>query len=207
MTRFISLFFCLFLSACTFAQSDTFEDPRDGQEYGIKTIGNLVWMTENLRHQQDGMVCYNNDTKMCEELGGLYTFESARTACPTGWRLASDNDFKDLESALSIPKSELNYNDYMKHRGTSVGPRLKSGGNSGLELKISGYASSQGGKWSFDGIGGDRPRSYFWTSTTEKSNGETQVFRRRIEAKNGSIFRFSNPSEGYAISVRCVKNK
>jgi len=192
----------LLLSVNGFAE---FKDSRDSQVYGTKNLGSLTWMTENLRHRQEGMMCYNNEVQ-CADLGGLYTFNSALTACPDGWRLPSDADWKDLEIALSIPKAELNFNDYSKKRGLTVGRSLKLGGKSGLKFKISGYASLKDDEWTFEGITGDRPRSYFWTSTTEIVDGETLVYRRRIEKNNDSIFRFANPQEGFAVSVRCVRD-
>ncbi|MEP6904134.1 MAG: hypothetical protein ABJA66_20615 [Actinomycetota bacterium] len=74
-----------------------------------------------------------------------------------------------------------------------------------MEFKISGYAFINNGKSEFDGIDGDRPRSYFWTATSKNVNNQTIAIRRRIEAKNGNIFRFSNPANGYAVAVRCVQ--
>ncbi len=32
------------------AAKTTFKDPRDGQVYGVKRVGNLTWMKENLRY-------------------------------------------------------------------------------------------------------------------------------------------------------------
>lgn len=207
MAPFITIVSCLLLGFSALAQSDTFRDPRDKQAYGIKAVGNLIWMTQNLRHDQEGSVCFNNDSKKCSQFGKLYTFESARKGCPPEWRLATDKDWKDLEIALGLPKAELNYNNYSKERGTVIGKRLKTGGDSGLEIKISGFAFFQDGQWRFDGINGNKPRSYFWTATTENKKGETLVYRRRIEQRSDSIFRFSNPITGFAIYVRCVKDK
>lgn len=182
-----------------------FTDPRDGEVYGIKKVGNLTWMTENLRFDvPDASWCYENEDENCAELGRLYTFESALRACPAGWRLPSDNDWLDLEKALGLPQNQWMIDNYNAGRG-SVGQKLKAGGSSGLEFKISGFAYVNNGEPEFDGIDDDRPRSYFWTSTRETVNGETIAYRRRVEAKNGYIFRFRNPTEGYAVAVRCVQ--
>jgi hypothetical protein len=82
---------------------------------------------------------------------------------------------------------------------------LKVGGSSELAFKISGYVYTGDDSPKFDGIGGTRPRSYFWTATSQTVNGETVAYRRRVEAQNGYIFRFRNPTEGYAVAVRCVQ--
>lgn len=184
----------------------SFKDPRDGNVYGIKKVGNLTWMKENLRYDYlYESFCYNDENKSCAEFGMLYTFEAAKESCPAGWRLPTDNDWMDLETALGMPQNQLMIDGYSTQRGSNEGQKLKVGGSSGLEFKISGFATVTEDSAAFDGIGGDRPRSYFWTATSKTVNRKTVAYRRRIEAKNGTIFRFSNPAAGYAVAVRCVQ--
>lgn len=147
----------------------SFTDPRDGEVYGVKKLGNLTWMKENLRFNvPNASWCFDNDDENCAELGRLYTFQSALKACPYGWRLPSDNDWLDLEKALGLSQEQWMIDDYNAVRGGNVGQKLKSGGSSGLEFKISGFAFNNNGIMEFDGIEGDRPRSYFWTSSSKK---------------------------------------
>ena len=190
-----------------FSAKTSFKDPRDGQVYGIKKIGNLTWMKENLRFDMpDDSWCFDDDEGNCAKLGRLYTFEAAIEACPDGWRLPEDNDWMDLEKALGMPQTHLMIDGYSTNRGNGEGNKLKVGGSSGLEFKISGFAYINNGEAEFKGIDDDdRPRSYFWTATNRAVNNQTVAYRRRIEAKNGYIFRFRNPTEGYAVSVRCVQ--
>ena len=189
-----------------FSDKTSFTDPRDGQVYGTRKLGDLTWMKENLRFSfPNSSWCYENEAKNCTELGRLYTFQAALKSCPAGWRLPSDNDWLDLEKALGLPQDQWLIDDYNAARGSVVGQKLKAGGSSGLEFKISGYAFIENGDPEFDGIGGDRPRSYFWTATSKTVNSKTTAFRRRIEKNNNSIFRFSNPTDGYAVAVRCVQ--
>ncbi len=184
----------------------TFKDPRDGQVYGTKKVGNLTWMKDNLRYDYpDESWCYNDDENACADLGMLYTFDAAKKACPTGWRLPTDADWMDLEKALGLPQDQMMIDGYSTPRGSNEGQKLKTGGTSGLEFKISGFAAITDGEATFDGIKGDRPRSYFWTATTKVVNRKTVAYRRRVESKNGYIFRFSNPAAGYAVAVRCVQ--
>ena len=185
----------------------SFTDPRDGQVYGVKKLGNLTWMKENLSFDvPKASWCFDDDNENCGELGRLYTFQAALKACPSGWRLPSDNDWLDLEKALGMSQDQWLIDGYNSARGNSLGQKLKEGGSSGLEFKISGFAQIGNGDPEFDGIEGDRPRSYFWTSTSSRNiNNQTIAIRRRIEAQNGNIFRFSNPTQGYAVSVRCVQ--
>ena len=184
----------------------SFTDPRDGQVYGVKKLGNLTWMKENLRFNvPDASWCYDKDDENCAELGRLYTFQAALKACPYGWRLPSDNDWLDLEKALGLLQDQWLIDGYGINRGNGVGQKLKVGGSSGLEFKISGFGTLGSGDIEFDGIDTDRSRSYFWTSTSKNVNNQTIAVRRRIEEDNDNIFRFSNPTSGYVVSVRCVQ--
>lgn len=189
-----------------FSQRTNFTDPRDGEVYGVKKIGNLTWMKENLRFDvPNASWCFDDNEENCADLGRLYTFQAALKACPNGWRLPSENDWLDLEKTLGMSQEQWMIDDYNAARGGNIGQRLMTGGNSGLNFKISGFAYINNGEPNFDGIEDDRPRSYFWTSTSKNVNGQTVAIRRRIEAKNGSVFRFSNPTSGYAVAVRCVQ--
>lgn len=188
-----------------FSAKTNFKDPRDGQVYGIAKVGNLTWMKENVRFDvPDESYCFDDDENACADLGMLYTYAGAWKACPAGWRLPSDNDWMDLERALGMTQNQLMIDGYGMPRG-NVSNLLKVGGNSGLNFKISGFATISDGEATYDGITDDRPRSYFWTATWRDANGTRSAVRRSIEAKNGSIFRFTNPVAGYAVSVRCVQ--
>ncbi len=209
-TRLALITFLVICSGIAFGQrplpKTSFKDPRDGQVYGIKRIGNLTWMKENLRFDAPaGSLCFDNDDVSCSDLGMLFTYDAALKACPAGWRLPTDNDWMDLEKALGMPQNQLMVDGYNETRGYREGLMLQVGGNSGLEFKISGFATFGKNGATFDGIGGDRQRSYFWTSTAKNINGQRNVYRRRIEANNGMIYRFLNPEAGYAVSVRCVQ--
>lgn len=74
----------------------TFTDARDGQVYKYTTIGNQVWMAENLRFD-DGSWCAE-DT--CSVKGRIYEFENALNACPTGWHLPSGDEWNELFNSV-----------------------------------------------------------------------------------------------------------
>ena len=40
--------------------------------------------------------------------GNLYTWEEANTLCPDGWRLPTDEDWKNLERALGMSQADAN---------------------------------------------------------------------------------------------------
>jgi uncharacterized protein (TIGR02145 family) len=57
-------------------------DERDENEYDIVELGELYWMTENLRYESEGSVCQED----CEQTR-FYNFENLTGICPEGWRL------------------------------------------------------------------------------------------------------------------------
>ena len=72
---------------------DTFVDTRDSTKYKIVKIGEHWWFAENLNFnipiESD---CYKNNEDYCKTYGRLYTWSSARKACPVGWHLPDKYD-------------------------------------------------------------------------------------------------------------------
>ena len=55
--------------------------------------------------------------------GRLYLWQTALIACPTGWHLPGDEEWKTLEMYLGMSQSEA---DDISWRGTDEGTKLKS---------------------------------------------------------------------------------
>ena len=102
------------------AQSDnhnTVQDS-DGNVYRTVKIGGQVWLAENLRtvtFQDHSKVSTgyipDDDESQLLTYGRLYNWQDVideRNICPTGWRVASDDDWKALEKSIGISESELN---------------------------------------------------------------------------------------------------
>lgn len=95
------------------SQTDTVTDA-DGNVYNTVTIGNQVWMKENLkttlysdgtaisndRTNLDGAYAwYNNDISNKPIYGGMYSWYAVINThglAPTGWRIPSDSDWSSL---------------------------------------------------------------------------------------------------------------
>jgi len=164
-----------------------------GNVYNIVKIGTQSWMKENLKYNITGSTCYENNTSNCATYGRLYKFSAASTACPSGWRLPTDADFKTLEVYLGMTQADADLEGW--DRGTTEGTKLKVGGSSGFEAKFGGEANPQNlyGNITTDG--------YFWTSTTPTS---TDAYDREVTA--GAMIKryYTNKENSY--SVRCIKN-
>lgn len=100
----------LLLPFLAFAQS-TLTDERDGNKYELVKLGDLYWMTENLRYQSEESVCIEN----CDEIR-FYSFEYLENVCPEGWRLptvgdwdAFTNSFENAEKARMMEGNEKLY--------------------------------------------------------------------------------------------------
>jgi len=125
-TAILSVAAWLFLSLAseTSAQTPSYTDERNGQKYGVATIGDRKWMTKNLNFETDGgSWCYENMTvdapDSCEKYGRLYDWATAMNIdasynntkwdgsdvghqgiCPAGWHLPSVAEWDSLMAAV-----------------------------------------------------------------------------------------------------------
>lgn len=180
----------------------------DGNTYSFKKIGEQVWMRQNLRvtHAPDSTdivsYVYNNDTTYAEVYGRLYTWnvamngsveEGAQGICPCGWHIPSDEEFKILEMYLGMSRELA---DMKNWRGSPVGTRLKVGGDSGYDAKIS-------GRFVYGSYGYMHSSEYVWTS----SEYNNDAWRRCLSSGDSRVGRYATFGKGAGFSVRCVKDQ
>lgn len=198
----------------------------DGNMYKTVKIGAYMWMTENLKTTtyNDGTSIdypntnnalwtanttgaygwYDNDVANKTIYGALYNWYaiSSGKLCPTGWVVASDAQWQDLETALGMADA-ANSGD----RGTTQGTQMKTNTLWSIEAgyipgtNTSKFAVVPGGKRNISGnFDSDTYYSYMWTSTESGSDVWGRVLGFDVETVNRSVI-----SKASGASVRCVK--
>ena len=202
-----------------------FTDTRDGHIYSARKIGDQVWMQENLaylplvfpsnqgsdtleRYYVGGYQGTDPDgaknTDFFSVYGVLYNWKAAESACPDGWHLPSDNEWKKLEIYLGMDPQNA---DTIRWRTTGeVGIKLKaswgweSDGNGNNE---SGFAALPGGsRGDPDGFDLSDTHCNFWTSTL---NIMDLPLNRFLSYNNNGVSRYGF-KKNLGFSVRCVKD-
>ncbi len=201
----------------------------DGNVYQTVTIGDQVWMAENLRvtHFRNGdpipneidttgiyvpttEVYLNYDNSENTEIYGcLYNLRAVthwNGLAPQGWHVATDDDWKQLEMYLGMNQSDV---DSYGWRGSDMGGKLKETGTSHWQApnlgatNESGFNAVPGGMFDWAGnFTKTNKSSYFWTSSTHEPN---TAWGRRLSNDSSSIRRVTYHTVG-GFSVRCVKD-
>ncbi len=187
------------------ANSGTFTDSRDGNTYKWVKIGEQVWMAENLAYKTNESWAYDNNESNVEIYGRLYTWDDAKTACPSGWHLPTDDEWKQLEMTIGMSQSEA---DVDGQRGTNEGTKLKAASgwnNNGNGTDDFGFSGLPGGSYffldegSFEYIG---KSGEWWTATqTSTSNAKNRL----LSYTTSTVSRYTRGKE-FGYSVRCIKD-
>ena len=170
-------------------------DPRDGHIYRIVTIGNQVWMAENLNFKIENSSCYKDDPGHCTKYGRLYAWTAAMEACPDGWHLPSKAEFDTLLRVVggqstagkmlkSITSHWNNCRDCIDAYSFSVLP--------------AGYKFDKG---DFQNKGDD---AYFWSSTEVDS---LYSYGMHLDDFHGNVVLLDKNLKYRGFSARCVKGK
>ena len=204
-----------------------FTDSRDGHVYVCTTIGTQVWMAENLGYlpsvntypSYSSATSYYyvyeyNGTSVSEAkatanygtYGVLYNWPAAMAACPSGWHLPTDEEWKILEKNQGMTESDADATIW-RNSGT-VGGKLKETGtshwyssNTGV-TNSSGFTALPGGYYNSGGFLLLGPRAFFWTAS---GNGASNIWYRALYAEYAGVYR-NNYDRGIAMSVRCLQN-
>ena len=186
----------------------------DGNTYSTVTIGNQVWMAENLKVTKNPAgtaitrTCYDNSTSNCDTYGGLYDWATMMNGaasspanpsgvqgiCPTGWHIPSDAEWTELTTFLggtTVAGGKL------KETGTThwYSPNTGATNSSGFTALPGGYLS--GSSFIFLEAYGN------WWSSTQNSSTHAKYLCMLYNAK--SVVQSQYP-KSYGYSVRCIQD-
>ena len=162
-------------------------DSRDNKRYKIVEIGNQTWMAENLAYKtNNGCWAYDDDQSNVTKYGYLYNWETAKTVCPTGWRLPSKSEFETLLNNYGNGKND-------KEDKKANYTALKLGGESGFSASFGGVLTGRGKYLSIGIIGS------FWSllSNDVYALGLSIGFKRAY---------MGNLKKSWGSSVRCIQD-
>lgn len=194
----------------------------EGNTYRTVKIGEQVWLAENLRSTkfQDGSKIKTafipkDDEQYLQKYGRLYDWHDVadeRNICPVGWRVASDEDWKELEKTIGISEAEVNKKGWRGDNDIAI--TIKESQPDTLFKK---FDQSQVNKYKFfaNAAGVKLSRWYitqgvyteFWTSSkaTKKDAYNRTLAYSWWNPHKGEIRR-TTISKSYMFSVRCIKN-
>lgn len=202
----------------------SFTDDRDENVYQYKSIGDQFWMVENLAYlpavsplnsgsgtakhyyvygYQSSDPVEAKESENYITYGALYNWEAARTACPSGWHLPTEEEWQTLEKYLGMTESDAIL--FQERVSGEVGKKLKS--TSGWDNNDNGDNSSgfnalpSGTRWRDYGFVYRGSLTTFWSSSERT---DSTAYCRYLSTSDG-IQRWGDVRyEGF--SVRCLKN-
>ena len=197
----------LCLMTCS-PKKNTFKDSRNGKIYKTVIIGHQTWMAENLNFKTSNSWCYADSQINCEKYGRLYTMEAAKTACPPGWHLPSEEEWQVLERFLGMTEEQI---DIFLMRGEGMGTKLKniraweSNIKNESDYDTYGFNALPGGyRYFLDGSFVDKGnRGSWWSSTPED---DKYAWRRALFLNQTGIDR-DVATNTNAFCVRCIKDE
>ncbi len=182
-----------------------YTDPRDSLVYPFVGIGVQTWMIKNLAYDaEQGCYAYKNEEKYVADYGRLYTYEVAVRACPLGWHLPSDKEWKDLEVFLGMDIYAADSVDWRRSGEVALALKNTSGwysGGNGSNTSMftalpGGFRSASGNFFVFGDV------ANYWTSSY---SSESHAWGRAMIYYEVGVYRWKYEKQE-AFSVRCLKN-
>ncbi len=168
----------------------------DGNEYRTATIGEQVWMAENLRVTRSPSgrpltsFFFNDDSIGYASCGRMYTWdvamdgaaeEAVQGICPDGWHLPSDADWTTIFELVE---------------GTGTGgTSLLTDGSTGFGAQLCGGADFRGNYLYFSEL------ALLWSSTEVSAE---RAYHHHV-ASDGEVGKFA-AMKGARIYIRCLRD-
>ena len=193
------------------AENNTLTDLRDNQVYKTVTIGEQVWMAENLNYMPEdtagtifsgATVCggdeaeYSGDSKKCDVLGRIYLRKAAfyktttskyQGICPDGWNIPQKTNWEDLIDFLGDDAAK-------KMREENANWTNEATNESGFSAKKTCIFSADLNKYK------DCSAYYFYWSA------KSMPHFFRIYDKADDAINYANGTTDLMFSIRCIKN-
>ncbi len=212
----------------------TWTDTRDNKEYKTVTINGKTWLAENFAYlpyiekadaDNNKMICsvygVDNPTDIASlkasenytKYGVLYSGYAVKDIAPSGWHVATDDEWKELEKLSGMTDEEIKGTGY-RNRGVTMHKFIQEAepfdsakaeqptNEMKASVKYGGYLSSNYRGNIFKGVG---QYTYFWTSSKYSKFGTTGLYYRAFSSKRKSVERNSK-GEKYRMYIRLVKD-
>lgn len=187
----VGLFALISLAAIGCASGRVLHD-RDGNSYTVKVMSDgRTWTTDNLRLVLPGSHCHGDAASQCLRFGRLYTWAAAVQVCNrlgTGWRLPTDDEWRQLAAAYGGLLSDS--------EGGDAPTELLAGGASGFNAVRGGNREADGSYARLDAHG------FYWTGT-ESDNEHAWFYNFGSLGLN----RHRGGDKSMAVSVRCIEER
>lgn len=185
--------------------TETFTDPRDGEVYKLVTIGDQVWMAENLRYNPstNNAVAFDNDEDDVQKCGMLYGVEAIfeDKVVPKGFHLPSEEDLEQLIHFVQANCGDEDVAACLKSKkGWKYSDQPKGLDMFGFRLLPAGFQNE-------DDLFRERGKSgSFWVADEESDGTELPYFELRSDRSfNKNLF--SLGEWGERRYIRCIKDE
>ena len=147
-------------------------------------------MADNLNYNVPGSTCYREDEDNCMVYGRLYTWEAAKSACPAGFRLPTNEDFESLWKAAG---GDFNAGFLIK---ANYGWSGETNGNDSLKFS----AMPAGNMFDDETYGNENKFAFFWSADVEGDKASVWY----LSSKSMGFSYMMKPKK-FGFSVRCVQ--
>ena len=218
------------------ASGSTLTDTRDSKTYKTVKIGSQTWMAENLNFEAKGSKCNGELERVydeasedyiykpskdspdkiqanCQKYGRLYDWKTAKTACPSGWKLPSNAEWEKLlhyvdgTSDTESPYHSETAGKYLKAKSGWIDDfRGQSGEVNGIDKYD--FSALPGGSIGASNGNYETVGQYglWWSSSDAKDKGMSDYAYYRIMYYHDEGVLYSDTDNSGLLSVRCIQN-
>ncbi len=200
-------------------------DVRDGNIYRTTSIGNQIWMAQNLNFKVDSSWCYIDSNANCSTYGRLYQWASLfklndscnthicsaliskpfdQGICPNGWHISTDSEWSSLISFVGGDSARFRLTVAQQDNHSDLGWHLDPGTDMfGFRILPAGQrVIANPATYTPVTYSGHWLSAYFWTSSeSTKTYANSRYLLYGLPAIYPSI---GDKYTGY--QVRCIKN-